>query len=571
MNIRLSDFEQQIDPVIRKRGYEYFRKGYVTEVEDLGCGDYEATVEGSDIYTVGLHIDGDEVTGYECDCPYDWGSVCKHIAAVLFYLKNDLTGKDVHSRKEKQVKPEKESEAVQFEKLLDTITTEELKMFFRDLCSNDKRIRRLFIAKHISLLYPESKELYDVQVKKLLKTYTDRYGIIGYYEASRLCADVNEMVDKARQCMEAGEIQKALYMTEAIVEGLYEAIGIADDSSGAIGECMEGAFEVLADLANTDMDEMLHNEMFDWLLRHFETKTMYGWDWHTYLIQIAIIMVKTEDEKRRIMDDLDRIKPNGRDWDWDYMSAQNLKLQLIRRTEDEDAAIRFMEANKDNHNFRKELIERAVAEKDYVKAERLASEGMKKDKKNAPGLANDWQDYLLQIYQATRNTAKVTDLARNFFVQGSNRHHSLDYYYKLLKSLIPQAQWQQYVENLIADINRMFRFGDNYSRVAEIYIWEKEWDKLFELLKNSPDFCRIEGAEKYLAGKYSEELAAMYRRLILDYMPGHIGRDHYQMVCKYIRRMIKLGQKPMALELVEQLEAQYRNRRALREELAYIF
>ena len=196
---------------------------------------------------------------------------------------------------------------------------------------------------------------------------------------------------------------------------------------------------------------------------------------------------------------------------------------------------------------------------------------MKKDKKNAPGLANDWQDYLLQIYQATRNTAKVTDLARNFFVQGSNRHHSLDYYYKLLKSLIPQAQWQQYVENLIADINRMFRFGDNYSRVAEIYIWEKEWDKLFELLKNSPDFCRIEGAEKYLAGKYSEELAAMYRRLILDYMPGHIGRDHYQMVCKYIRRMIKLGQKPMALELVEQLEAQYRNRRALREELAYIF
>ena len=35
--------------------------------------------------------------------------------------------------------------------------------------------------------------------------------------------------------------------------------------------------------------------------------------------------------------------------------------------------------------------------------------------------------------------------------------------------------------------------------------------------------------------------------------------------------MIKLGQKPMALELVEQLEAQYRNRRALREELAYIF
>ena len=93
---------------------------------------------------------------------------------------------------------------------------------------------------------------------------------------------------------------------------------------------------------------------------------------------------------------------------------------------------------------------------------------MKKDKENAPGLANDWQDYLLQICQVTQNTAKVTGIARNFFVQGSDRYHPLDYYYKLLKSLIPQAQWQQYVENLIADINRIFRFGDNYSRVAEI-------------------------------------------------------------------------------------------------------
>ena len=256
MNIRLSDFEQQIDPAILKRGYGYFKKGYVTEVEDLGCGDYEATVEGSDIYTVNLHIDGDEVTGYECDCPYDWGPVCKHVAAVLFYLKNNLTVKEVHARKEKQVKPEKESEAVQFGKLLDTITPEELKMFFRDLCSNDKRIRRSFIAKHISLLYPESKELYDIQVKKLVKTYTDRYGIIGYHELSCLGADVNEMVDEARQCVETGKIQRALYMTEAIIEGLYEAINIADDSSGEIGECMEGAFEVLADLANTDMDEM---------------------------------------------------------------------------------------------------------------------------------------------------------------------------------------------------------------------------------------------------------------------------------------------------------------------------
>ena len=56
MDLSLSNFEQQIDGTILKRGFDYFKKGYVTEVEDLGGGDFEATVEGSEIYTVHLHI-----------------------------------------------------------------------------------------------------------------------------------------------------------------------------------------------------------------------------------------------------------------------------------------------------------------------------------------------------------------------------------------------------------------------------------------------------------------------------------------------------------------------------------
>ena len=570
MNIRLSDFELQIDPAILKRGREYFRKGYVTEVEDLGHGDYEATVEGSDIYTVDLHIDGDEVTGYECNCPYDWGPVCKHVAAVLFYMKNDLAAKDVQPQREKQGKPKKESEAVQIEKLLQKLTAEDLKAFLSDVCFKNKSIRRLFLSKYVSRLYPESKELYSLQVKKLLEAYADRFGFIGYHESGRLGRAVYEMLDEAGREMESGNVRKALYMSEAIIEGMNEAINCADDSNGELGGCMEGAFELLASLAGKALDKPLHDEMFDWLLGHFETKTFKGWDWHFDLMQVAISMVRTEDEKSRIRTDLEQIRPSGKDWDWDYKRAQDLRLQLILRTEDEASAVRFMEANMDNPDFRKELIERAIDEKAYAEAERLAKEGIKKDAKNAPGLAADWQDYLLQIYLTTDEKEKTIAIARNAFVQGGNRHHPNDYYYKLLKSLVPQAQWTQYVDGLITDLNRNALFGENYSRVSEIYIREKEWDSLFGLLRKSPDFYRIESAEKYLADKYAVELADMYRRLIIGYLPAHIGRDHYQTVCRYIRRMMKLGQRQMAEELVGSLKTQYRNRRALLEELAHI-
>ena len=46
MNIPLDEFEQHIDEDILKRGLLYFKKGYVTSVDELSGGDYEAIVEG---------------------------------------------------------------------------------------------------------------------------------------------------------------------------------------------------------------------------------------------------------------------------------------------------------------------------------------------------------------------------------------------------------------------------------------------------------------------------------------------------------------------------------------------
>ena len=69
---------------------------------------------------------------------------------------------------------------------------------------------------------------------------------------------------------------------------------------------------------------------------------------------------------------------------------------------------------------------------------------------------------------------------------------------------------------------------------------------------------------------YPQELAALYRDTILKYLERNVGREHYQKCCQYIRRMIKLGARPMATELITQLQTQYRNRRALLEELSKV-
>lgn len=68
------------------------------------------------------------------------------------------------------------------------------------------------------------------------------------------------------------------------------------------------------------------------------------------------------------------------------------------------------------------MIEKALAGKEYEKAEKLAAEGVRKDEKELPGLADDWRNYLLSLYMETNDVARMILLARYFFVTRSGRY-----------------------------------------------------------------------------------------------------------------------------------------------------
>ena len=92
MKIPLNEFEIHVDEDILKRGLQYFKKGYVTAVDELSAGEYEATVEGSESYTVHMEVKNGVMNGCYCNCPYDWGPICKHEVAVMFYLQQEELG-----------------------------------------------------------------------------------------------------------------------------------------------------------------------------------------------------------------------------------------------------------------------------------------------------------------------------------------------------------------------------------------------------------------------------------------------------------------------------------------------
>ena len=86
--MNLNNFENQIEPKIIDRGFNYFEQESIEEFEEIDENEYSALVLGSDEYSVYIKLnDALEIIDHDCDCPYDWGEFCKHEVAVLYHLK----------------------------------------------------------------------------------------------------------------------------------------------------------------------------------------------------------------------------------------------------------------------------------------------------------------------------------------------------------------------------------------------------------------------------------------------------------------------------------------------------
>ena len=567
MKIPLDSFEQYIDETILKRGLQYFKKGYVGEPELISPGEFELLVEGTETYVVNLKIDNNEVTEFVCTCPYDFGPVCKHVVAALFYLQKDELGLEVKENKSAKsaAKPRTKSKGIaeQVNELLDTMPHEELKDFVREKCDSDRSFRQLFVGKHAYRIIPESKELYAKQVKAILQNAKGRKGYIGYYEARDVGNEVYQMVQNAEQLMNSGSTESAMYMAMGILEEMTKALDYSDDSNADIGTSIESSISILHAISELELPEKIRKNLFDYCVKAYKKEIFKGWDWHNAMLDIAVKNQSTEEEVKQVYELLDAVKPKRDGWDWDYRQAQHIRLNLIRKTEGDEQAEKYMEENVSNSDFRKAVIEKAIKNKDYEKAIALCQQGIKVDQGKFDGLATNWKELLLKVYQQQNDVDKVLELSRTLFLES---HMERKPHFDVLKNNIAKDQWNAYVDGLIKELKAKSRWGDS-STVAQIYIWEERWPDLLAIAQKNVSLHTIDVYSRYLVKEFPSEVAALYQVAILKDMEVNMGRNHYQNACRYLRRMIKMGERDKANFVIDELRRLYPKRKALMEEL----
>ena len=563
MHIPLRHFEDFIDETILRRGLSYFKKGQVHEPEEIRTGEYEAIVEGTEDYTVRLTITNGAITEHVCNCPYDMGPVCKHVVAVIFYLQQDELELKPKTVQAKPVAPKKTKKrktiAEQVDELLEKTAHDELKQFVREQASMSVAFRNLFLSSFAPHNSDESKGFYEKHLKSILRSAKDRDGFIDRSDARHVDNAVTNLLESAKKQIDNRNFKSAVFICTAIMEQMVEALQYADDSNGDIGGAIYAACEMIYTIARSQPSEDIRKLMIDYALSAVAKKKYSGWDWHVDMLRIAAILLKTEEETERLFRELDKEMSSGYVRD----EAQSIKYEVIVKTKGQKEAGDFLEANISNPNLRRKAIQLALVHENYSKAVSIAKGGVDYDEKDKPGLVIEWYDWLLKIAQAQGETHKIIEYARRLFIENFRPEQD---YYAILKEHIAPDTWVAFVEEVIQDIAVKERWY-NKEQIAGIFIKEGWMDRLFELVCKSPDLHTIAQYETYLSGKYTAEVVDLYVNALLAYMKTNVGRSHYKEACRYLRRIIKLGAREKANEVISCFRTEYRNRTTLMEEL----
>lgn len=569
MEIPLSHFEEYIDEPILKRGLSYFKKGFVHEPEEIRLGDYEAVVEGSEEYTVKLSIRNRVITEYSCDCPYEMGPVCKHVAAVIFYLEQEeleLTQntKKASSKKAKasSSKPSKRKTlAQQVDELLDKVTHDELTLFVREHATKNAQFRDLLLASFAQYNPNESRTLYAKQVKALIKVArdSDKYGLIDSSGAKYISKEISPMLSLAERYLSQGNHQSAFFICTAIMDELISALLCADDREGVLGNAIYAAYDTLSAIASEEPSEAIRKLILKYCFTSFDKRTFAGWDWHIGLLQLAACILDTEDEVEEIFKRINSIPESD---EYEIKEVQKIKYCILLGKKGTEVAQKYLEQNIGNPSFRAQAIQDALDQKDYERATALANDGIEQDS-GYPGLVTNWYEWLLKIAESQKDPERIILYSRHLLL--NNSIPSLDYY-EILRKTVPPEEWTDFVEAIIQEAMERKPYYRT-DLVASIFIREEWWSRLLDLVKKECNLDQLAKYEKLLAQHFPSELANLYAERIIEYVESHIGRNYYRTACKYIRKMIKLGARDKADEVISQLRQTHYNRRALMEEL----
>ncbi len=572
----LFNFQKYIDNKILDRGWEYYQHNSIKSITKENENTYTAIVAGTDDYSVEVQLGGNNDIVYShCDCPYDLGPYCKHEVAVFYALREmlerdqdyvtadstfALPARPVKSKK--KVPAAKESPYDRFTSIISAQSKDKLVQFLVSLSLEDDAIgRRVELEFGADDGEQEYKKCIAL-IRSYIRQYRDRHGFVSYQETSGAAEGAWMVLERAEQAKDNGDYKRALHLYLCILHEMVPLLQSADDSGGFIGAVIDESISALQSLAQANMPDDAQQHLFQKILRESSNKIYNGWpDWRLGLLEACAQLTVTTERRKIFEKHLDSFM-NEFDGSWSsrYLTERMamIRYQLTLKFAGEKMAAEFMEQNISFPLFREMAIKKALSQKEYDRAERLALDGEQHDK-GMPGLVNKWKELRYEAYRLSGQIDKQRSLAIELIMAGS-----FDYY-KKLKATYAKDEWVSVYPSIIKALEKQKGYSGNYTNIL---IEEGELHKLLDYVKTKPVY--ITEYYQHLLPTFSNEVYHIFVQYILDEAKRANNRSGYRKVCSYIRLLANIGGKEHARQVTDNLLATYPRRPAFREELRKI-
>lgn len=580
MPFPLKDFESFIDDKIRERGYRYFMNGHITYLEETKPDKWRAEVQGSELYQIHVEIKEEVVERIHCSCPYDYGPVCKHQVAVCHSLRMKLQNTepdpDEHetnvtaksNNKARKKSTGRKTVTEQINEKMDRLQPGQIRDFLQKILEDDRYHRSVFIARFADPDPPQTKADYRKQVKRMLKPakQKSRRSILYGREAYRYLEGIRELLSGCERQLKQGQVSSVITASQVVIEEVVPAFQYIDDSDGQVGYLVERSFELLEDAAGKELDKSTRRAFFEDCLQQFKDERYSGWDFGRRFLDLAVELADSAEAYDRLEELLLRkFSQSKKDVYSDFIYSLNRERTAGQLFDLYDAAGRkskrltFMKENRDLSNIMERLIEYAWQQKNYESVKTYSKEALQQFT-GKPGLDSQWMEWQLKVARAEKDEQKQRDVTQRLLLKTGKME-----WYKSLKKLYDKEKWPEKTDELLQSQQAdKWRYS---GLIPSICIEEKRWDELYEYVKSDPSLPTLQHYDSWLKDHYSDELMALYKDELLQYMENNTGRKYYKDACAILQRMQALGGSRTANEVVQILQNKYDNRPALQDEL----
>lgn len=548
---------------ILSRGYDYYNGGYI---ENVSKRDHliQATVSGTRKYHI--HIDLDDYTQMNCTCPYyEGGNYCKHIAAVLYALENNVEYDEYEDDDYLAIEEyydDSEEEHFSINELIDLADIDKLKSCLKEIVDNQPGIAiqlRFYLLDNISLY--DFKHLKS-QIQSIFDDYTEYDNYIDYQDASDFYNDISDCINYFLK-----PLVKKRYFKETFELCIYIMHKLSyleiDDSDGYISSISQQCCDIIETVLSHDIDVLSQEKMLKMLLVEVRD-SFYSSDLERivfkYFKDKQCLLLKASYLDKEI-NDIQKKNQNNR---YDYALERWVphRLDIYYQLETSRSIIQdFIKKYWNLSSLRQYLIQKNINEHHYKEAIYYLKESQNIEFQYSRTV-KEYSEQLLQIYKEINHQQDYKDELWKLLTYYDS--HNLEHY-KLLKKLYSDQDWDDKKLVIIQ------HYKENYEFLEEIYLEEQMYDLLMKAIATHPGIHSLYKYEDILKPKYEKQLLDKYRSELNIMVSVVRDRKRYQELVDILLRLKKYKTGDIFInQIAAEWKNKYKSRPAMMDELKRI-